>query len=497
MKLGQYGRQSLALVFVALVVSSGIVAAVGGTVDWSSDPAPNLEYAREETKSVHQMDWGTSDDALRKYENNNGDIVKMEATINDSADNPISFVPTDIEVDGLGAFPHSKSNVNATDAGEWSVDTSGVSTTGATADVSDAETAPNVEAVRFSTTDLASGDTAKFTFDNFSITSDEDKRYLVVGQDIATLDSGATVEYRVVDEDGDYRAAEINTSRSSGEDFMANATGEGYLYQRQLGSMDLTVNGDGTFNNVQKVVVVVQDGDIDASVPYVNIETMSPYDFGSKKADNDSDDGLETVDHLEKKTAGAYELTGLDTLGSAFDNAVINSVTLDVVEEPAEQPDNNVFINTTETDKYPSYDGTATIAVRMEAEDAYDRSIATAVLRDTQSVTSERVLSIKYAEGVPADEAVDQAYLDNRTFNDMTGQYGSEGKEVQLDSSLSKGSAVLVKYKFKLTADQMDALKGATSGGSGTGAKGGSGLGSIPIIGGLLVALLGWLRRGE
>jgi hypothetical protein len=414
---------------------------VGGTVDWSSDPAPNLEYAREETKSVHQMDWGTSDDALRKYENNNGDVVKMEAEINDSADNPISFVPTDIDVEDLGAFPHSKSDVNATEAGEWSVDESGIGTSGASASVSNAETAPGVEAVRFSTTDLASGDVAKYTMSNFSITSDESKRYLVVGQDIATLDSGATVEYRVVDE----------------------------------------------------------DGDVDASVPYINIETMSPYQFGTQKADTDGDGDLEDKDITEKKTAGTYSLKGLETLGSAFENAVINSVTLDVIEEPDQQSDDNVFLNTTKTDKYPGYAGTATIAVRMEAEDAYDRSIANAVLRDTQSVTSERVLAIEYAEDVPADEAVDQGYLDNRTFNDMTGQYGSEGKEVQLDSSLSQGSPVLVKWKLKFTDSQMTALDNTMGGegGSGNGAKGAGGLGSIPIIGGLLVALMGWLRRGE
>lgn len=497
MKLRNIGRTSFTLLLVVLLVSSGIVAAVGGSVGWSSDPAPNTEYAREETKAVHNMTWGTSDDALRQYENNNGDLVSMEAEINDSADNPVSFVPTDIEIDELATFPHAKDGVAATDASEWSVDTSGVSTSGATADVSNAETAPGVEAVRFNTADLTSGDTAKYTFDNFSITSDENKHNLVVGEDIATLDSGAVVEYRVVDEDGDYKAAEINTTRSSGDDYMANATGEGYLYQEQLGNLELEGSGDGTFNNIEKVVVVVEDGDYDGSVPYLNLDSMSPYQFGTEKTDTDGDDSLETVNHVEKKTAGPVSVTGLDTLGGAFDSAAIHSVTMDVIEEPADQPDANVFLNTTETDKYPGYAGTATIAVRMQAEDAYDRSISNAVLRDTQSVTSDRVISVEYAEGVPDEEAVDQAYLDNRSLSDMTAQYGSEGKEVQLDASLSKGSAALAVYEYKVTEDQMTALE-ATSGGDGsgsTGAKSGGGVGSIPLIGGLLVALLGIFRR--
>ena len=241
---------------------------------------------------------------------------------------------------------------------------------------------------------------------------------------------------------------------------------------------------------------MVQDGDVDASVRYLHLDTMSPYNFGSYKAQNDTDEALETLTHEEKKTAGPIEVTGLNTLGSAFDKAVIHSVSLDVIETPSEQPDYNVFLNTTRTDKYPGYAGTATIAVRMEAEDVYDRSISNAVLRETQSVTNDRLLSVEYAEGVPADEAVDQAYIDNRTFSDMTGQYGSEGKEVQLDSSLSKGSSVLVVYEFKFTDSQMDAIETSGEGGTGSGAKT-SGWSSIPLFGGLIAILLGFLRRGK
>lgn len=492
MNFGKFGSKSFTLVLVALVVTSGIVAAVGGSVDWNSDPAPNLEYDRTETKAIHDMSWGTSDDDLRKYEDNNGDVVSMEAEINDSADNPISFVPTDVEVDDLGAFPHSKAEVNATEAGEWSVDESGIATSGATASVSDAETAPEVAAVRFHTTDLASGDIAKYTFDNFSVTSDENKRYLLVGQDIDALDSGATVEYRVVDEDGDYKVAEVNTTRSAGNDFMANATGEGYLFQQQLGNMDLVANGDGNFNNIQKVAVVVQDGDFDGSVPYINLDQMSEYQFGSKHADTDDDADLETVEHVEKKTPGAIEVSGLGTLGNTFSDAVIHHVSLDVIEDPAAQPNENVYLNTTETDKYPSYDGTATLAVRMEAEDAYDRGISNAVLRDTQSVTSDRLVAVEYAEGVSSDETVDEDFLDSTTFSDVTGQYGSEGTEVQLDSSLSKGSPVLVKYEFKLTEDELDAIEAA--GGGSTGATS-SGASSLPIIGGFVAFLLGIAKK--
>lgn len=498
MKLDISGkRRSIALLLVVLMATSGIVAAVGGSVNWDSSAAPNLEYAREETKAVHDMTWGTSEDALRKYEDNSGDIVKMDAELNDSADNPVSFVPTDVNESDWRLFPHAKDDVSAVaDEGDWSTSVSDTSNTALT--VSDSSTASGVEALNVATGgSMASGDTATATFSNFSITSDAEKRYLQLGLDVNTVDSSANVEFRAVDADGDYVAAEIEPDNSSGENFIANSTGEGFIYQRQTGKMAVQGGGDGSLAEIQKVEIIISEGDADVDVALLNADKLSPYDLGTQKVQNDSDDALETVDVTEKKTAGALALTGLDTLGNDLtDDAIIHGLTIDVVEEPSDQPNDNVYINVNKTDKFPGYAGTATIAVRMEAEDAYDRSIANGVLRDTQSVTSDRVISVEYAEGVPADEAVDQDYLDNRTFSDVTSQYGSEGKEVQLDSSTSQGSSVLVKYTFKYTSDQLSAIQMA--GGGDSGGKTSSGLSSIPLVGGLIVALLGWLRkRGE
>ncbi|MFB6188580.1 MAG: hypothetical protein ABEI57_01735 [Halapricum sp.] len=466
MKFDITSSRSVTLLLVALLATSGIVTAVGGSINWSSGPAPNTEYARTETKAVHRMDWGTSDDALRKYEDNSGDVVKMDARINESADNPVSFVPTDVNESDWRLFPHAKEGVSAvSDEGEWSVTGQNASKLA----VTDSSTSAGVEALNVATDgSMAAGNTATATFKNFSITSDAEKRYLQLGLDINTIDAGAHVEVRAVDSDGD---------------------------QRQMGKMDVNGSGDGSLSEIQQVQVVVQDGDFDGDVALLNADKMSPYDIGSQKKDTDGDGKLESVDVTEKKTAGALSLTGLDTLGSTFNDAVIHSISLDMIEHPADQPDENVYVNVNKTDKYPGYDGVATIAVRMQAEDAYDRGISNAVLRDTQSVTSDRVISVEYAEGVPADEAVDEGYLDNRTFSDMTGQYGSEGTEVQLDSSLNQGSAVLLKYKFKLTSDQLSALQNVANGGGGSGAKSSGGLGSIPLIGGALVALLGVLKK--
>ncbi|MFB6128377.1 MAG: hypothetical protein ABEJ47_01315, partial [Halorhabdus sp.] len=58
----------------------------------------------------------------------------------------------------------------------------------------------------------------------------------------------------------------------------------------------------------------------------------------------------------------------------------------------------------------------------------------------------------------------------------------------------SPGEPMLVKFHLKLTEDQFKALQNV-GGGGGSGAQTSGGLGAIPIIGGILVAILGVLRR--
>lgn len=482
------GSKSIALVFVALLATSGIAAAAGGTVDWSSDPAPNIELAGVEQKDVHKMEWGTSETALEKYEDNSGDIATMDKRVNTSNPNPVSLVPTDINESDLSEFPHDKSDVSALEASEWSVGGSN----SAKGSVSNTETAPGVDAVQMQTDgSMTSGDSVTYTFSNFSIDADEAKHFLSAVQDVETLDSGTVVQYEVTDEDGDTKVAEINTSRSSGEDFMANETGEGFVYQRQLGNMETTGSGDGDFNNIESLTIQVQDGDASVVISGLNLDKMSTYDFGTTTVDADEN---EQKTWTEKKTPGAMELSGIDTLGATFEDADLHNIEVDMVSSGADQPDENVYLNLTETDKYPGYHGTATIAVRFDEPDAYDLQPSNLVLRDTQSVTSDRLISVRYAEGVSGDEPVDRDFLESQTWTKMTGQYGDEGTEVTLDSSMQSGSTALAEFQFKLTEGQFNAIKQANGGGGGTGAQGGGGLGSIPIIGGVLVALLGLLK---
>lgn len=498
MKLNRF--TSLLLVAVLLVSAVGGAAAVGGTVNWGADAAPDITYSKTETKAVHNMSWGADNTALRTYEGNSGGTQVLNAKVNTSVANPVSFVPTDVEENDFGAFPHSK-DVSALAASEWAVGGANSSK----GSVSDTETAPGVDAVRFSTDgSMASGDAVTFTNSNFSIDADERKHYLIVGQDIATLDSGTTVEYRVIDEDGDTVTAQINTSMSSGSAFMANATGEGYIFQAQLGTLiedgHLTTNGDGTFNNIEKVQIAVLNGDADVAVPMLNLDKMSPYDFGTTAVDGDDDDsepGDATEEIVEKKTAGPIELTGLDTLGGwATDSseALIHSLSVEMVETAGDQPDDNVYLNLTKTgDRYPGYHGKAVVAVRISEVDAYDLTPSNGVITTTQTVTSGRLMKVEYAEGVNGDEPVDQQFVEDATLSDITSTFGDSGKQVQIDSSMSAGDTNLLVFTFKVDESQYNALQNA--GGAGGGGALSGGISSIPVIGGLVVAVLGVLRR--
>lgn len=483
--------QITAALFALLVVASSVGAAAGvGGVAWDSDPAPNLEDSYTVTKSVHDMDWGASNADARKYENDGGDVKMIKATVNDSADNPFSTVPTDWNVTDWSAFPHAKSEVSALDSSEWSTDASGSSGSISTSDV---ETAPGVDAVSISTSGQTSGDIASASFSNFSVTSDESKRFLFAALDVKSIEAGAVVEIKVIDTNGDVKTAEINTSRSSGEDFVASSSGDGIVYQQQLGELSTdSTNGDGDWNDIEEVEIEVHDGDADIEVAGLNIEKMSPYDLGTEMKDTDDDDELEKVEHTEKKTGGALSLVSLDTLGDTFSNAELHDVSIQMIGTPAEAGAEDVSIDLEKTDKYPGYHGVVTIYVRMSLADAYDLSYSGAERTDQQSVTSDRIISVEYAEGVSED--TDFSDIDDATFTDKTSLYSSEGSNVTVDSTLQPGSHDVVKYEMKLDKSQFNAIQSTSGGGLGGGAKGG-GLSNLPVIGGIVVVLLGFLRK--
>jgi len=476
------------LFLVVLLVGSALVAGTGpAAAQQSGTTVANPTTSGEVTIQSYNVSW----DPIQ-YENNNGELVAHPSHVNESVDNPYSFVATDIEVADYGTFPRkdaeSGNSASALDASEWSTTVSDTSNTALSA--SDIETAPGVDAVNIATGgSMGSGDTATATYSNFSVTSDEKKRYLQVAMDVNQLDSGATVDVRVVDENGDYYAAEVNPSRSSGEDLIGSAQGEGYVFQRQLGDMSLVANGDGTFDNIEKTEIVIADGDADVSVAAVNVQKMSTWDLGTQLKDTNSDSELEETTLREVSSPGAVSITSLDSMGQTFQKGIVHDLTIDFVSNRTDRDADDIVTNFNQTDQRPGYYGTATIYVPTGLPSAYELSYANVQTSHTQSFLADRYIEVSYAEGVG-----DTAPKNISAWTDITSSYTSQGANVTVDDTLQPGQTNYAVIKLQLQENEFQTTQDAfaTAGAAVMGpGGGGGGLGSIPLVGGALATLGG------
>lgn len=483
---------------VAPMASMGVLAAQTGNgddINPAADPAQNPHIETDVTKEKHDMDeFGTGDSGLLTYYDNDGDATALPASVNDSMENPVSYTPTHIDVDEYGAFPHGEEDVSGLNASYWTTDEAG---TAGSISVDDTTVQPNVEAVQVATSGQSSGDSATATFDNFSITSDEDKRMLIVGADVNTLDSGAHVEVRAVDEDGDYKAIEANTSADTAADATwTDSAGDSRIAQVRLGELDTEGSGDGNFDNIEEIEVVVQDGDFDGELSILNADSMSQYDFGDQRVDTDDDGEMDDTETL-REPEGEVSVTGLDTLGSAFDSATIHGVTYEATFEAAHLDADDAAANFTSAEDYQSYDRLGDTYYRLTLEDTYDLSYANAELKDEVSLPETRYRTVEYAEGTGDTD------MENVSdWTETTDSYDEKGKSVTLDSTIQPGQDIVFHSNALYTDAEMDAIfsdgegEEAESGGGG-GMFGGGGGGILDAIispiGGAISAVLAFL----
>lgn len=480
----------LALVAIMLVsvATPAIAAAQSDTtpngINTDSDSVPDVRINADVTKAEHEVGWSATD-----YENDNGEQAALAASLNDT-DNPASWTATDIEVDEFGAFPHG-SNVSALDSSEWTTDESDTS---GSISADDSETAPDVDAVSISTSSQGSGDTAVATMSNSTIgdfvDSDASKRYFSIGADVNTLDSGATVEVQVEDDDGDYKQFFIDSGNStSSADTIANATGEGQVLQQQLGDVPTVNDGDGSFDSVAQIDVVVTDGNADLDISLLNAERLSPYNFGERvNADGDT----ETIEEPN----GEVSMAGIDTMGGAFDNAVLHDATYDLVFSSDEISDaSDIHWNVTDAPAFPGFEHRADVYYRLSLPGAYDLSYSNAELVGTQDLPSDRYQAVELSEGVGDTDLTNVS-----SWDDHTSAYSSTGDH-SLDDTVQVDTEYGLHFDVLWTGDDEDSAF-SSSGGAGQWAGSGDGgivdtILGIPgmIVGSVLVAL-GLKRRG-
>jgi hypothetical protein len=475
---------AVALVGILVVsIAAPMVMAAGVSEDLtfgdSADaPAPD-PYVNETTlEKDHNMTWGTDTSGVLTYEDDNGDAVEAEASLNASIDNRYGIVATDIDDPDWGEFPRKSeetgdNTASALDASEWSKDTADTTQSGT---LSDVETAEGVDAVRLATDGQGSSDHLVFTYDNFSVTSDESKRYLTLAMDVSTLDSGATVSINVTDEDGDHKTVTIDTDdNAANSDVVANSTGDGKVLQTQLTDLATTADGDGDFNNIQKIAVNVSGADADLEVALIDLEKKSTIDFGEKMADTDDDDELETVDHTEPR--GEFKVHDLSTLDSSLDNAAIRGMDVDGVEWRASdlEDSDDYSVSFSNAEQYPSYDKKLDVYYRVSVPSAIDLSHTGLDLVAQTMWPGARYSLVETKEGVGDTDFDD---IDN--WNDQTSSFGAADKNVTLDSTVSSGTEYAIHMELLLTDSEANAMQSAGgSGGSGGGLFGGGGGGGI------------------
>lgn len=469
-------NKAIAALLAGMLLFSGVGAALN--VSASSAPNPYLESTVE--KQTHNM----AEHGPLEYEADDGSTAKLQANLNSDSPNPFSFSPTQVDY-GQGEFPvksdESDNSASTLDASEWMV--------GSNTTVSDTSTADGVEAVRIdSDGTLADGDSSFNSYDNVSIDSDEDKRFLTFVGDINQIESGASVSVQVYDEDGDMRSATIDPAANADDPaVIANQTGDGVVYQIQLGELDTV--GDGEFNNIERIDILQQNGDSDITITHLSLDHTKPIVFGSERYDSNGDGEITSEDETrtvtESRAGTDISVTSLDSMGATFDDAVIHGLALDVRFTAEHLESEDVNASATETDAYPGYDYVANVHYRLDLPTAYELDHTSTSLGTETALPGERYLTVEYAEGVGEDTE----FSDVNYENDVTSSFGAQGNTVTMDDTVQPGDEFAVHFELKLTEDEWSSMQSDDGAAVGPMDGGDSGLGSIPVIGGALALL--------
>ncbi|WP_253737990.1 hypothetical protein [Halohasta salina] len=400
-----------------------------------------------------------------QYEDDSGEIATLPAVVDKSDDvddlgtgevNPYHFVASDIEFADAAGFPNSEGNVSAVhNESRWSTDTSA---SAGSMTVADSSTAPGVESLEVSTSSQSSGDTAVASFSDVSIDSDVEKRYLQAIADVSA-DSGATVEIRAVDADGDYVA------------ILNGTTGEGVVDQEQIGKLSVSGSGDGSMSEVQSIEVVISDGDATVDVSALNADKSSEWTLGDERIQNpDNSDEFDT-ETVTDHDGGQIQIHDMSTLGPAFEDATISDLTIpmDFRAADLEADANEVNVTFSEAPEYPSFDQKQTARYRIELPDAYDLSYANAELRQESNIPNSRYQSVDILEG-----ASDTNFSDLSGWVDVLDQIGSSGEDVVLDDTIQPGQEIAYKSVTLVTGDEASEVQNVAEGIVGmTGSSGG------------------------
>ncbi len=480
--MGTSKLRKAGIAFAALFLIVGMVGPAAGIsasqLNFSDDDgAPNPYVSTDVTVDSYEASWGDS----LQYEDDSGAVTQLPGELNSSTDhedlgsgavNPFTFAVTDLEFSDAGEFPRQgdedgENSASALDASEWT-------TSGAT--VSDVTTAPGVDAVEFDAS--ASGDSA--TYDNFSITSDAEKRYVQAFYDVQSADGDVDL---VIEDATDSDTATVKLYDADGNTSDANVgattTGEGKAVQVQLGKLTAS-GGDGSIQEVGQISIEAS-GAADVDLSAINLEKTSKYKLGERYVDDDDDDELETETIYQAD--GPLSVSSVDSLGSVFDDATIHGLTFPAHFEAAQLSSENVNVSSQTGDAagYPGWDRQSDIYYRLSLPDAYDLSYSGAALKTEQSYTQTHYKGVEFVEGTGDTEF---AEISDSSWSDITSSFDSEGSTVTVDETVQPGQSMVLHFDNTWTSSEWSSITSGSSGGGFGPLAGGSG-GIVDMIFGI------------
>mgnify|MGYP000580875427 CR=1 FL=1 len=474
----------LAVAAVALLTLSSVAgAAAGFGLNTTADSYPAMQFSED------QLDVAVHDRAsmdLLEYQNDSGEVQNLQAHINGTeAGELVSYRADQLEEPEFGEYPRKdaedgNNSASALDAAEWT--TAG----GTSVTQNDGGTAGGVQSVKISTNgSMSSNDVASATYGNQSITTDPLKRELQLVLNVDSLDSAAEVEIQVWDGSGDYVAAEINSSRdTTATDVVANATGNGIIYQEQLGDLSVQgASGDGSLDKIEDVTVEVTDADATVTLVGVNVEKKSRWDFGNTRV-ADGDGGYNDQTVYENADGGRINVTSLSSMGGFASDSVIHNLRYHDLEYRLQDKPSAVSVEWTDAEEYPGFPAQVRVEWVREIPTGYDLTHGNVELEVTQSFLSERYQRLRYAEAIGDSDTAD---VSDSSWVDLQDSTGEKGKEIVADASVQPGSTYAVQLHANALEEQRNALE--ATGGAG-GFWGGSGGGNP------LTSLYNWIAGG-
>jgi hypothetical protein len=453
-------------------------AATGPNLNYSNEDTPN-PYVHESTLTVAEHDMAAMD-GLKDYYDDSGELAEIDATVNSSQDERLGFRADKVVIPSLQEYPRvdgeDGSNPNTwLNASNWTTSTTDSTNVSPSLPDADGTTATGVDAVQFSTTGMGAGDDATATFgESTNITNDVTKRTLQFTGQINDL--SGDIQIRLVDSDGGYYYANATTGDNSSEDWaIANATGDGYVYQEKVSNL----NKSGSPDSIDKIEVKAHDDNVNIVITGLDVETKGTFNLGevSHDFDGDGDETRRVISEINNDPnepgPGVVKYTERSALGDELASAVIHDLEVYNVRYQASDlsSSDDYEVEFSDAEDYGGYDKQLEHHARLHVISAIDLTHGNLEVRDDQGLVSER---FKTAEIATATGSTNLTNVSDSSYSDVSSNYGTAGQTRTLKSSgINAGENIIVHMVVVLSDDEANAMMGSAVSGGPSGSSGG------------------------